>query len=283
MSFSKAVTLFENYFLGKEHSEALLVNAIEERTKRKRFLYYTTVLSVMCLVALLVRLFFFEEVLLELSPLIIFYTMTLTILFSLKKYERYLLSSYILNFFAYVIIPIRVYQTGGIHSPAIFLFLTHITYNFLLFDKKHGYVNTAYGLINLGVFGFYIDASIPHYGNTYYMIMISIVSIVLIIPIILIFKEKDKVTEQLRRYEKYYSSLTIMQRLSHEINNPLCIALLNTDKVRRDHDIPALKVSLEALERINEIVKNMSSHENLPSLVDRLKQNPSETQIMRKL
>lgn len=211
--------------------------------------------------------------------------------FYAKKAKNFNFALYLIHVLFFIFTPIRVYQTGGIDSPAIFaVFTFHLLLAFALNGKKAGYFLFAWYSL-LVVFFAYISTKIdlpqsPLLSDPIGMAFIVIWSMTLIaIPVYFVLNEKDKLNHRLRKFQNQEATLIILERVAHEFNNELQASIMAMEFLKREGkadpyylNIADLKIRELSL-ILNEFLR-MSKREDL---VNFLKQSDNEVRIIERL
>ena len=148
----------------------------------------------------------------------------LSILIYTRKTLNTRVSTNFISAFMYILIPLRVYQTGGIYAPVVHMYILHCVLVLVLQGRKLGLYAFVWGVLNIVVFSLVdVPSSVIHTPGAYASIALAIL-ILISIPIQFVLQEKELLLKRMQNYEKINSARVIMNRLTHEIGNSLNLA-----------------------------------------------------------
>lgn len=158
---------------------------------------------------------------------------------------------------SYIFLPLRIYSTGGTGSMAGTWAIVIPSLMAILHSKKAGLITLLYliGVLTL-LLPYSLKNPLPSPITGY----ATIVAIMTIATLVTNMYEREKhVFSKYRCVQKEREILNrMMATLNHEINNPLAIASLTIEKMKRNQDPKDIPVLTRSIERIRNLMIEMN-------------------------
>ncbi len=210
----------------------------------------------------LVRLFYFKEVNLNLSTILVSAVFLMGLgAWASSTQKTYFVASAV-NIFLFLFVPLRVYQTGGIYSPVLYLYIFHCAFLVSLYGRRAGIKMlywAASSILAFGVGGAYdLIPETPFYENAILNgighIMVLLLTAAFIIQL---GKENSKVHTYLKEMEKKHNIYAMMRAYTIETTAPISHALETLKREERGHDREAIFEIEASLREIDKAVKRL--------------------------
>ncbi|MBC77677.1 MAG: hypothetical protein CME64_16850 [Halobacteriovoraceae bacterium] len=191
-----------------------------------------------------------------------------------------------LHILMFILMPIRVFQTGGPASPIILGYLLHCVIAFSVNGRKFGAWVLAWSVFNIIAmtvlsYNFQMESSpfleSPLGAGVADLLMLFLI----LLPIIFILGEKDLLAERTVYYEKRETSYLIMRRLTHEYGNYLNIALGYVELIKMDPSRELIDRIQSSLKEMDKILKELVKISDEGDLAAFLKKAESEVKILK--
>ncbi len=184
------------------------------------------------------------------------------------------------QFMCFAFIPLRIYQTGGIHSPILFTLISHIILSYSIVGRKMGHITLIWCFSLVMFFSTYKDVGpIPEAPNDILVISSNFILNILIAAVLTNFNRA--LGDKLISMEKNYSAEIIMKRIAHELRNDLNVAVGFLELAKEDKaDNSYLEKVEKSLENINLTFKSMEDMADQDNLIDNLKKLEKEIRIV---
>lgn len=255
-------------------------------TKLKVILYSLLVWCFDILVFMWARYLNLEYFGFKFYTLLVFFCLFCGLILLLYKTKNIKLASYGFNFLMFFFIPIRVYQTGGVYSPAIALYTGHCIIVMTLFGRKKGFLIFLYSLFSIFLFSLWGEThslpATPFYTNPInWGVSVLLISMMIMLPTLFIIKEKDRLEEELRKSEKNMVSQEIMKDLVRQTKVSLSKAkeklseALKKSEERIDEDLMEVEMNLRKIDfAVKDFSKQRDKKRTILPEFDRTKFGP---------
>lgn len=191
----------------------------------------------------IVKAFYFKRINLDLATILItaFFLMSLGVW--LSKTENILTGARVINIVSFLFIPLRIYQTGGIYSPVLYLYVFHCAFLVTIYGREAGMKMLYWSLFSVLCFGFAgsgpdLIPVAPFYENP---IMNGIGHVMVLLMttlfIVQLGKESSMVSSFLRDLEKKHNIYSIMREYTVKTTPAISNALKTLDQEKKEHNM----------------------------------------------
>jgi signal transduction histidine kinase len=168
-----------------------------------------------------------------------------------------------------IVLPLRIYNTGGLESPAIAWFITGIFAIFNLHSFKNSLILTIIVTLEFAIICF---LNPPDYEN-YKHIRIAVFCSAFFVAILaqnLIEKKNVYLNQEVKKLEQLNAINVMITTLSHNINNPLAIGMATISRKLRtttnEKDKEEFNIAMNQFKRISEIVKEIQKIQTIDAI-----------------
>lgn len=185
------------------------------------------------------------------------------------------------------ITPIRIYLTGGVSSPNVFSLFSYAVVVAAISGGRAAMYAVGYGVFSVILLTF-IETffGVPEMAPEspfFTAFRWCIILIYMTSPVAFLLQLKSRARREISRLEKVESAIVIMRRLNHEIGNKLNIALGFLEIYRDEGEEAHLALVKQKLSEVDSLLKKMQEIAASGKLVELLKENEQEIDIIQKL
>lgn len=201
--------------------------------------------------------------------LMLFFACSVSILLYIKKNGSLENATALVHVLLLIALPHRIYMTGGIGSPAVYLLCVHCILGHALNGRKVGRALIVYSLALCFLFYLMQEkaliAPVPYYEDPLvFGLFISIVALFIIAPIGLVLRGKNRLEKMALKIDKRELSEFVVENIAAKVQSEVTIALSIVHELEKEGSSDRSALLKESLWRVEQKLRAYSGKELFP-------------------